>query len=957
MTLTFPPHLQFIAPWRQYQQKILDETDLLLSQRKFHLVAPPGSGKTILGLELMLRINQKTLILAPTLVIREQWIERLIADFGAEVDCNWISREIQSPALLTVCTYQAFHQAWKINPAIIDYLKSQDIQTLIVDECHHLQKEWWKPLIALKNHISPCLIALTATPPYDVGNHEWAKYYELCGEIDEIIYTPELVAVGDLCPHQDYIYFTLPTTQELSELGFFHQAIQEFEDDLQHNYRFIALLKAHPWLNQPALHTEAIYENPTYFSALMIGLEGLGKVAPVSALGIIGADESQIPPLSPSWLEILLQNVLFKDPYFSSFLTEPSLQRISKNLRRIGALEKRRVYLQEPPRLAQNLRSSSSKLNAVVEIARVEVQNQGKDLRMVILCDYIHKDFLPENELDDPQQERIGVVPVFESLRRAFPLGLEIGILSGSLVVIPKASETLLDELLLRWQLSVTDLKRTPLSHDGLYIKIEATGKSKTKLIGIITALFAAGGIQTLVGTTALLGEGWDAPEINTLVLATFVGSHVLSNQMRGRAIRVHRQLKEKTANIWHLVCIDNFSQEGGSDLFTLKRRMAHFYGISSASQPSISNGLDRLQLPSPPFSKEGISTLNYNMAVYARARPRLQEAWQEAIKRGYSIQEKVRIPHSRNQTYQGKRKIAIQQTAEVYKNDFRRFNLFTLLLIPVVLGLVAFAQFIGWSFGGLLAAASAALILLCFLDFSQLRNLVYVPQIIRYFSRMLHYRPFLGLRMGLVGIVAIWMMLQWGLDTGFAFIAFIVVGWMAFLSIFNATTILGIWTNLRRINDPQVFFHSTAEALFETMLKSQQLSSNEREAPMLEINGAAADGLLVAPSNVDTRSAQLYLNALQELLNPIENPRYLLALKYTFDKSTSMVYYFPVPTCMGKKKKDAELFQDIWMDKLGPTRLIYTRTIDGRLELLKARGQSLGLQPDSYAMQVNSWE
>jgi hypothetical protein len=113
----------------------------------------------------------------------------------------------------------------------------------------------------------------------------------------------------------------------------------------------------------------------------------------------------------------------------------------------------------------------------------------------------------------------------------------------------------------------------------------------------------------------------------------------------------------------------------------------------------------------------------------------------------------------------------------------------------------------------------------------------------------------------------------------------------------------------------------------------------------------------VVVPKNLDTHSAQLYLNALQELLNPIENPRYLLALKYTFDPQVPLLYYFPVPTCLGKKKKDAELFQDIWAEKMGPTRLVFTRTVEGRLELLKARGQSLGLSPEAYAARESSWE
>lgn len=954
----FPPHLHFAHPWRNYQQKILEETDLLLNQGKFHLVAPPGSGKTILGLELMRRLDRKTLILAPTLVIREQWIERLIQDFGAEMGSDWISRDLHAPALLTVCTYQALHQAWKTNPQIISQLQQAEIETLIVDECHHLQKEWWKPLINLKKELSPLLIALTATPPYDVSNFEWARYHELCGDFDEIIYTPELVAAGDLCPHQDYLYLCMPADTASRELQDFHQAIVDFTEGLQHNYRFINLLKEHPWLNQPDLYTEAIYENPAYFSALLIGLEGLGKVAPLSALGIIGADESQIPTLSLDWLEVLLQNALFKDPYFEAFLAEEPIERIIKTLRRIRAIEKAKVYLKEPPQLAKQLRNSVSKLHAIEEIAKIEAQNLGKELRMVVLCDYIRKELLPTDELDDPNQDQLGVVPIFESLRRAFPLGLEIGVLSGSLVIVPKASEPLLDQVLSKWNIPVGDLRRNALKHDPLYLHIEpVSAKAKTAIVNVITALFAQGGIQALVGTTALLGEGWDAPEINTLVLATFVGSHVLSNQMRGRAIRVHRQIVEKTANIWHLACIDPRSPAGGSDVLMLKRRMSTFFGLGQGAQPVIISGMDRFALPTLPIAIPELEQFNYNTAVYAKARPRLQQVWQEAIGNGYAVQEKVRVPHQRNTTFNGKKKIALEQTRQVYRRDFKRFNLFAAIWVFGAFLLVAWGRFIGWDWGNLLFGITIGILLLSALDFSQLRRLRWVPQITRYFKELDAYRPRLGLRMGFYALLVGGVTWHWGIVFGLALITFILSGWLVYLSFFNSTFILGAWSNLRRIKDPQLFWSSAAEALFETLGQSQLLQANSANAVQLGIEGKMSDELVVVPKNLDTHSAQLYLNALQELLNPIENPRYLLALKYTFDPQMPLLYYFPVPTCLGKKKRDAELFQDIWAEKMGPTRLVFTRTVDGRLELLKARGQSLGLPPESYATRESSWE
>ena len=88
--------------------------------------------------------------------------------------------------------------------------------------------------------------------------------------------------------------------------------------------------------------------------------------------------------------------------------------------------------------------------------------------------------------------------------------------------------------------------------------------------------------------------NGWDEPSINSLILATFVGSYMLSNQMRGRAIRVNSN-PHKTANIWHLVCVcDNINGDSSienADLNLLKRRFESFTGIG------IHNVDDRIHL------------------------------------------------------------------------------------------------------------------------------------------------------------------------------------------------------------------------------------------------------------------------------------------------------------------------------------------------------------------------
>ncbi len=73
----------------------------------YHLVAPPGSGKTIVGLELIRRFGRPAVIFAPTTTIQRQWREK-IEMFGG--DAPWIARHMSLDARdlrdINVLTYQ-----------------------------------------------------------------------------------------------------------------------------------------------------------------------------------------------------------------------------------------------------------------------------------------------------------------------------------------------------------------------------------------------------------------------------------------------------------------------------------------------------------------------------------------------------------------------------------------------------------------------------------------------------------------------------------------------------------------------------------------------------------------------------------------------------------------------------------------------------------------------------------
>src|SRR5699024_8483132 len=77
-----------------------------------HVVAPPGSGKTLLGLLLAAERGTRTLVLSPTGTIRHQWA-RTAASLAAgtwaadaPADPEAVSEDPHAPADLTSLTYQ-----------------------------------------------------------------------------------------------------------------------------------------------------------------------------------------------------------------------------------------------------------------------------------------------------------------------------------------------------------------------------------------------------------------------------------------------------------------------------------------------------------------------------------------------------------------------------------------------------------------------------------------------------------------------------------------------------------------------------------------------------------------------------------------------------------------------------------------------------------------------------------
>ena len=651
--------LKFNGTWRNYQKQVLDNFQEYQADGHVHLVAAPGSGKTTIGIELIARFDKPALVLVPTVTIREQWVDRIRQAFLEDENqvTSLVSQNLKDMKQITIATYQAFHsamqqvQSQEDNGEVEDFvgfdllarLKERGVETLCLDECHHLRNEWWKSLEDFrKNYQQLQVISLTATPPYDSEPELWDRYLQMCGEIDQEITVPELVKEDTLCPHQDFVYICFPTKEEDKRLEEFEDTKWQYVSQLVLDSNFQELIRSSKVL-KGEISADMLLEDPKYLSALLIYLQAQKQEIPKYLRDLLGAEG--LPALNYYWLEVLLQSLLYQTPDWYEDPQETK-KKIEAELKSRGLIEKRQVFLVKSKANDQILNQSLGKLAGIASIFETEYASLGKDLRQLVLADYIRKDFASYLGDDQAPITQLGVLPYFETIRRSAQkqgLSVPIAVLSGSVVIIPASVKAELQALIPNTSLSFSDIGKLD---QGAYLQVGFPSSFKG-MVAAVTELFQRGSIQVLVGTKSLLGEGWDAPCVNSLILGSFVGSFMLSNQMRGRAIRVWSGHPEKTSNIWHLVAIKPYTKNlflrekeneeevdkdnSYQDLLNLSRRMEHFLGLSY-KEDTIETGLDRLDFPKPPFKKSKIKAYNQKIKELSKDRTSLRKKWQEAL-------------------------------------------------------------------------------------------------------------------------------------------------------------------------------------------------------------------------------------------------------------------------------------------------------------------------------------
>ncbi len=789
--------LAFSGTWRGYQRLALEafEADRKRGELSTHIVAPPGSGKTLLGMELIRRLDGRALVLVPNTAVQAQWLRTAqsfgapaglaAADAGAAIACLTYQSLCQLDDPAAAIRGQAEHR-WAVDRAKATGAAQEDVQreaatwtgaaqerrqrevarimatirreiakgtkpgaefdqllgpgareriaalraggvkTIVLDECHHLASMWGYVVRAALTQLPGVhVVALTATPPDALSTEEHDLYTGLLGPVDYSVPTPALVRERALAPYQELAWLTRPLDAETAWLA-------------EHDLRFTELITS--------LHTaiDGVTSLPEWvIRRLRERGRGPSEGAQVSwaafqrahpALARAGArflssGDLDLPvdvprgegyrekPDLDDWLVLLEDYSLRCLAAADGDAAAAQYAAISEALRALGFSLTRQGIRRGASDVDRLLTNSGAKAIALTDVLACEFDARGVGLRALVLTDTEQPStagrglaqLLPADAGSAPAA--LHAVAADPRTRALVPL-----LVTGrGLRCIPDDADALMTAL--QHEASLRPLASDALAgwrvepgETGLVRLVAAGSGWQPRLwVELATAVFTAGVTRALIGTRAMLGEGWDAPCVNCLVDLSSAATAVSVQQSRGRALRLDPSDPAKIASNWDIICVAPELTRGVGDYQRFVRKHLHVFapsedGAIEAGPSHVHPGLGPFAPPPDPE----FGSINASMAEriagreIARQRWRIGEPYQGAQLQTLVIRPRQPTAHRRAQANASPPRYPISQRGQVWLAAcglvVLAIGAIAVNVIALIAGLAVLALATGWA-------------------------------------------------------------------------------------------------------------------------------------------------------------------------------------------------------------------------------------------------------------------
>src|SRR5690606_29250914 len=297
------------------------------------------------------------------------------------------------------------------------------------------------------------------------------------------------------------------------------------------------------------------------------------------------------------------------------------------------------------------LARSEAKTDAAVQILAAEAANLSSRLRSLVLCDHEQASATLPARLRgvlDAQagSARLVLARLVADERTA---ALDPVLITGRSVAASADTARALVKFVAR---HAPDIDLDPIDDDATGI-VEVTGRwSARRWVRLVTTFYEAGVSQVLVGTRGLLGEGWDARGVNTLVDLTTATTPTAVVQTRGRALRVDPDWPEKVAHTWTVVCVSEEHPGGTSSWDRFVRKHDGYFAVTDSGE--IAAGVGHVDPRLSPFAPPPVAEFaaeNALMLTRAEDRERVRALWQVGTPYRDELMHTIRVTPQRGES------------------------------------------------------------------------------------------------------------------------------------------------------------------------------------------------------------------------------------------------------------------------------------------------------------------
>ncbi|MCI0504302.1 DEAD/DEAH box helicase family protein [Candidatus Micrarchaeota archaeon] len=876
------PKLEF----RKYQKDVLEK--ISLQDMEMLIVAPPGSGKTIIGLEIMRRIGAPAIVFSPTTVIARQWKEKL--SFFCDRPDEAASLESEDPAFISIFTYQRIstraqatdamarmaREMWSkelqktLSPedaekelsriekknarfyekrlaTFISKLRNEYDRSVIEKGLHrnalaligrmkdagvkviildecHHLLDYWGLVIKYLKDVLGAQV-IGLTATYPIAE-ERDIFFELLGQhVDYEVSVPAVVKEGYLAPYRELALFVTPTNDEIRFIKSEIDRVETAFSSIAAHSMFADFFK---WATDGELFKE---DYPLYQAVVSFG----GRLENVNHDGKL----------------LLIKGFL---DYAYPLMGEDERNAAFHMLRACGMAYSNRALRMASTVEKYILSYSDARVKGALDILRRESSSEKENLRALVMADFdMH---VPGRKLR-PGKEMGSATYIFMRMARELDELNPVLVTGTKLYCDDDIAERLCAEIERLAKGRKLDVRVSHRPMDGFAI-IEGSGKDwkPSTYTLLVTELFSAGMTRLLIGTKGIFGEGWDSLKLNTLIDLTAISFGTSVQQIKGRTLRLDPEDQAKVSHNWDVVCV---YPGMGTQLSKLRRKHGLVYGIDD--EGNITKGLHHVDknvtelefcgVDERPFYA-ALGRINERMAGRANDRAKTHSLW--GVGTIYDDQETMAVSAKMN------RKI-----------------------VPV--------QTLGWFYGAIFLTLTSSLIMF-----------------------------------GLYGI--------FGGDALCCLGSLIL--WLAFFASVSCASYVYL---LRNPMPDEKVVAGIAKTVFNT-LKRLGATDDSATFKLSILDDGKVEAALYG------KGSREFAQAMEELLSRPINPRYIIlydvarplhllfglygAFSYFAERVGVKKQFFAVPSLFAANKKNMEIFASEWEMHIGGGKFVYTRSEEG---------------------------